>query len=518
MAPPSSLLHGFLEHAHAWDFVAPRMPPRATGCWRSTGAATATRNGSAAAATTTPRLRGRPAGVVRARGRTALVAHSMGAGGATLFAGRHRSASRARMHRCARSARHGPERRAAPLRELVRRPRQVRRAAAAGADARRRDRAAPRALPALPRALRGTSGAPRHPVPERRCERRPRLEVRSAPPDDRADAVLRASTRPFWQRITCPVLYVAGANSPFRLAAADEADRLRSSRRMRRAAGRRPLARTSRRRSASPICSSPFSGGPLARTDDGHAAHDRAHPRARGDQLPRSSASQGRARLSSRSRTRPSPRCSGARTRRLTRSFRPSPASRSPASIGTSPGTRTAIWSLPRRAVVGRRSHTVNIGLPGADSHREPRADRVLFVDESLVGAEPHREERTDGETFVVMGDGPPPGRRSPDRTPRGPPRAGERVVRLASPTSTGSRMCYTSGTTGNRRARSLHRAPCSTATRGAWPTRSASERDVVLSVVPMFHATRGACHSARRWSARRRCSWRTARPPTSPG
>jgi hypothetical protein len=142
----------------------------------------------------------------------------------------------------------------------------------------------------------------------------------------------------------------------------------------------------------------------------------------------------------------------------------------------------------------------------------------VLFVDESLVGAEPHREERTDGETFVVMGDGPPPGRRSPDRTPRGPPRAGERVVRLASPTSTGSRMCYTSGTTGNRRARSLHRAPCSTATRGAWPTRSASERDVVLSVVPMFHATRGACHSARRWSARRRCSWRTARPPTSPG
>ena len=33
-------------------------------------------------------------------------------------------------------------------------------------------------------------------------------------------------SRPFWQRITCPVLYVAGANSPYRLDAADEADRL----------------------------------------------------------------------------------------------------------------------------------------------------------------------------------------------------------------------------------------------------------------------------------------------------
>ena len=32
--------------------------------------------------------------------------------------------------------------------------------------------------------------------------------------------------RPFWQRVACPVLYVAGAESPYRLPADDEADRI----------------------------------------------------------------------------------------------------------------------------------------------------------------------------------------------------------------------------------------------------------------------------------------------------
>ena len=60
-----------------------------------------------------------------------------------------------------------------------------------------------------------------------RDERRPRAgsSIRSTRRRRRRRTTC-AQARPFWQRIACPVLYVAGAKSPFRLDAADEADRL----------------------------------------------------------------------------------------------------------------------------------------------------------------------------------------------------------------------------------------------------------------------------------------------------
>jgi fatty-acyl-CoA synthase len=140
--------------------------------------------------------------------------------------------------------------------------------------------------------------------------------------------------------------------------------------------------------------------------------------------------------------------------------------------------------------------HTVNIRLfPEQICYIvNHAADGVLFVDDALVaGLEPHAKELGKVRHFVVMGDGPLP------KTTLAPliryedllAQASEHADWPALDENDAAAMCYTSGTTGNpkgvvysHRALMLQcYAQCMVDALGI------SERDVVLSVVPMFHA-----------------------------
>lgn len=231
--PTVLLLHGFLEHAHAWDFVAPRIAAAGYRVlaldWRGHGDTEWIGRGGYYHF---PDYAADLAGVVRALGgRAALVAHSMGAGGATLFAGTSPESVSALA--CIDAL--GPpdtdpnvvprryvswladlDKSAARLRPVL---------TLADATARLRER-----FPHFPErcaahlALHGTrsvNGDANGDADGARVWKFDPLHQTTAP----TPFYVRQS-RPFWQRVTCPVLYVAGANSPFRLAAADEADRL----------------------------------------------------------------------------------------------------------------------------------------------------------------------------------------------------------------------------------------------------------------------------------------------------
>jgi fatty-acyl-CoA synthase len=151
-------------------------------------------------------------------------------------------------------------------------------------------------------------------------------------------------------------------------------------------------------------------------------------------------------------------------------------------------------WAAPLSGAV---LHTVNIRLSPRDvayivNHA---GDAVLFVDRSLWPAiDPIRAELRTVRHFVVMPDDPgadgsvPPGAHDY-----------EALLRDAQPTTTWPRldendaagMCYTSGTTGNpkgvvysHRAIFLHSMGVAMA-----DTLAISERDVILHIVPMFHA-----------------------------
>ena len=148
-------------------------------------------------------------------------------------------------------------------------------------------------------------------------------------------------------------------------------------------------------------------------------------------------------------------------------------------------------WAAPLSGAV---LHTVNIRLAPADlayiiNHA---GDTVLFVDASLwpVLAPIRRELRT-VRRIVVMPDGPLPEeaglveyeRLLAESTPLGTwPQLGENDA---------AGMCYTSGTTGHpkgvvysHRAIFLHSMAIAMV-----DTLGISERDVILHVVPMFHA-----------------------------
>jgi fatty-acyl-CoA synthase len=140
--------------------------------------------------------------------------------------------------------------------------------------------------------------------------------------------------------------------------------------------------------------------------------------------------------------------------------------------------------------------HTVNIRLfPEQICYIvNHAADRVLFVDEALVSAlEPHAKALPTVRHYVVMGAGPLP------KTSLHP------VVRYedlladgaddfdwpALDENTAAGMCYTSGTTGNPKGVVYsHRAlVLQCYAQCMMDAFGLSERDVVLSVVPMFHA-----------------------------
>ena len=173
--------------------------------------------------------------------------------------------------------------------------------------------------------------------------------------------------------------------------------------------------------------------------------------------------------------------------------------------LGIQPGERVAsfAWNSYRHLELylgvpssGAVLHTLNIRLfPEQITFIVNHADdQVIFLDDALVSTlEPLARELKTVKAFVVMGDGPLPATTlSPvyryedllaaERDDFDFPRLDEHAA---------AAMCYTSGTTGNpkgvaysHRSTVLHCfAQCMTDAFGL------SERDVILSVVPMFHA-----------------------------
>jgi fatty-acyl-CoA synthase len=172
--------------------------------------------------------------------------------------------------------------------------------------------------------------------------------------------------------------------------------------------------------------------------------------------------------------------------------------------LGVRTGDRvgTLAWNSHRHLEVyfaaplmGAVLHTVNLRLSGQDityivNHAE---DRVLIVDASLWSTvEPIRKDLTSVKHFIVMKDTAdaqlPPGTLDY-----------EVLLRDANPMTDWPRleetdaagMCYTSGTTGNpkgvvytHRAIFLHSMAASMT-----DVMGISERDVILHIVPMFHA-----------------------------
>jgi pimeloyl-ACP methyl ester carboxylesterase len=219
------LLHGFLEHARAWDLVAPRLAAAGFHAlaldWRGHGD---TDWIGAGGYYHFPDYAADLAGIVRALGRrVALVGHSMGAGGAVLYAGTE--PERVTALACVDALgppdtdpSDAPRRYAAWLADLdkvatrERAPTTLAEATARLAE--RFPRFGPEVAAHMARhGTREVDGA--------RVWKFDPLHQTTAP-----TPYYVAQARHFWARIACPVLYVAGGDTPFRLDADTEATRL----------------------------------------------------------------------------------------------------------------------------------------------------------------------------------------------------------------------------------------------------------------------------------------------------
>lgn len=225
--PVVLLLHGFLEHAHVWDFVAPSLADAGHQVlaldWRGHGDSEwIGAGGYYHFADYAADL----AFLVRALGgRVSLVGHSMGAGAALSYAGTEPSRVAALV--CVdglgppdSDPSTAPDRYAWWVRDLERvaeRERPV--LSLDDAAARLRERF-PRFSPALARHMaehgtRAEGGL-------RTWKFDPLHQTMSPQP------YYVAQARAFWARVACPVLYLEGADSPLRLQPDDVDDRLRT--------------------------------------------------------------------------------------------------------------------------------------------------------------------------------------------------------------------------------------------------------------------------------------------------
>lgn len=219
------LLHGFLEHAHAWDFVAPHLAAAGLHVfaldWRGHGDSDWIGAGGyyhfldyvADLSSLVPQL----------AARVALVGHSMGGGAAVLYAG----TEPARLWALVSIEGLGvpdtdpaatPQRVVdwlADLRAVDRRPRTV---VSVEAAARRLRERWPYLPPAAAHhlALHNT----REIDGERRWKFDALHQTRAPQPTYAAQA------RAFWQRVACPVLYIEGSDSTLRLVPQDVEERL----------------------------------------------------------------------------------------------------------------------------------------------------------------------------------------------------------------------------------------------------------------------------------------------------
>ncbi|MGH7788984.1 MAG: alpha/beta fold hydrolase [Candidatus Binatia bacterium] len=219
------LLHGFLEHAHAWDWVAPRVAAAGHRVlaldWRGHGDSQwVGAGGYYHFADYVADL----AGIVRQLDEpAALVAHSMGGNAAILFAGTEPARVSALvavegLGPFDADPEHTPERYAAWIDDLQRQPARPRApftlAAASDRLRQRYPRLSPEALALLAEhGTRAVDGG-------RQWKFDPLHQTRSPQP------FYTAQARPFWRRVTCPVLYIDGGDSTLRLPEPELQERL----------------------------------------------------------------------------------------------------------------------------------------------------------------------------------------------------------------------------------------------------------------------------------------------------
>jgi pimeloyl-ACP methyl ester carboxylesterase len=223
--PTVLLLHGFLEHGHVWDFVAPRLAAAGFRVlaldWRGHGDSDWI---GAGGYYHFPDYVADLAGIVRALGgRVALVAHSMGAGAAMLYAGTE--PSRVTALACIdalgppdMSPADVPDRYVGWLADLEKTTARERPAVTLDeATARLRER-----FPRFPDVA--VAHMARHGTRVEGGTRVWKFDPRHQTTGPTPYYVAQA--RAFWKRVACPVLYVAGAKSPYRLPAEDEGARV----------------------------------------------------------------------------------------------------------------------------------------------------------------------------------------------------------------------------------------------------------------------------------------------------